>query len=93
MPTVMVPSLLRPLTGGQRAVQVQGETLGQVVDNLEAAFPGIKARILDGDRIAPNLSFAVDGDVTQIGLLQPVSAGSEVQILPAISGGAPRLRS
>ncbi len=87
VPIVLVPSLLRPLTGGQRQVRVAGSTLAEVVDSLEAGYPGIKERICDGDRIQPSLSLAVDGEVTQIGLLQPVSADSEIQILPAISGG------
>ena len=87
MPVVLIPSLLRPLTGGQRQVRVAGKTLGEVVNALEAGYPGLKERICDGDQIQPSLSLAVDGEVTQIGLLQPVSDESEVQILPAISGG------
>jgi molybdopterin synthase sulfur carrier subunit len=87
MPTVLIPSLLRPLTRGQRAVRVAGATLAEVIDNLEAEYPGLRERICDGDRIQPSLSLAVDGEATQSGLLQPVSESSEVQILPAISGG------
>ena len=87
MPTVLIPSLLRDLTGGQREVQVPGRTLRQVVDNLSAAYPGIGERICDGDRIQPSLSIAINGEVTQTGLLQAVAEDSEIQILPAISGG------
>lgn len=87
MVTVFIPSLLRSLTGGKSQVQVTGATLRQVIENLDAAYPGIGSRVLDGERIQPSLSLAVNGEVTQIGLLQPVAPESEVQILPAISGG------
>ncbi|MGI8549488.1 MAG: MoaD/ThiS family protein [Dehalococcoidia bacterium] len=90
MPTVIIPSLLRGLTGGQRQVQVRGATLRQVIDNLSDTYPGVRERILDIEmgRVQPSLSLAVNGEVTQIGLLQPVSEDSEIQILPAISGGS-----
>ena len=47
--TVRVPTTLRTLTGGESEVQVEGSTVGAVLDSLEAAHPGFKDRLLDGE--------------------------------------------
>jgi hypothetical protein len=88
MATVWIPSLLRGLCGGVGTVEVGGRTLRQVIENLEAACPGIRARLLEDGDLSPDLAFAVDGETTQIGLLQPGGETSEVHILPALGGGA-----
>ena len=87
MPVVWIPTLLRPLAGGQQQVTVEGATVGQVIAALDAAHPGMRDRICTGDRLRPGIAVAIDGTVSRLGLLQPVPEGSEVQILPAIAGG------
>jgi molybdopterin converting factor small subunit len=85
---VWIPSLLRDLTGGETTVQADGVTVRQVIESLEARFPGIKARLVDGDRLRPALTVSVDGEVTRYGLRAPVKESSEVHFLPAVSGGS-----
>lgn len=87
MAVVWIPPLMRDLAGGQSRVEVPGRTLREVIANLEGEYPGLGKRICEGGQIRPELALAVDGEVTQIGLLQPVGESSEVHILPAISGG------
>ncbi len=87
MPTVYVPTLLQSSTGGQSRVEVTGATVRQIVDSLERTFPGIRTKLVDGDRLRPNLSVAVDGEVSPLGLLEPVPAGAEVHFVTAIQGG------
>ena len=87
MAKVWVPSLLRPLCAGERVVEVPGRTVRQVIDNLEARCPGIRARLVEDGELRPDLAVSVDGEATQIGLLQPVGEQSEVHILPALGGG------
>jgi molybdopterin synthase sulfur carrier subunit len=88
MATVFVPSLMRDLTGGAAKVDVPGGTVRQVVQSLEAAYPGTKERLLDGDRLKPEIGVAVDGVMSRLGLRQVVGEHSEVHFLPAVSGGA-----
>ena len=88
MASVHIPSLMQELTAGQRVVEVQGSTVRQIVENLEALYPGIKDRLVVDNRIKPNVSVAVDGEVTPIGMLEKVGEESEVHFLPAIGGGA-----
>ena len=47
----------------------------------------MKERLVDGGRIKPNISVAIDGEVTTLGMLSKVGETSEVHFLPAIGGG------
>jgi sulfur-carrier protein len=87
VPTVYIPALLRTLTGGRASVEVEGATVRQVIDNLEEAWPGMRDRLLDGGKLRPNISVAVDGEVTPMGLIEAVGPASEVHFIAAIKGG------
>jgi molybdopterin synthase sulfur carrier subunit len=85
--TVFIPSLMEKLTGGQRQVTVVGSTVRQIINNLDEAYPGIKERLVDKHRMKPNITVAVDGTVSPLGILEKVGEDSEVHFLPAIGGG------
>jgi molybdopterin synthase sulfur carrier subunit len=87
MPVVWIPALLRDLTGGQAQVRVAGATVRQAVDALETQYPGVKARLLEGERLRPGISVVVDGLVSAQKLRHRLEEHSEVHFLPAIGGG------
>ena len=89
MAEVWIPPQMQGVTGGLERVQVAGSTVRQLVNNLEAQFPGLKAILYDEDEddIMPGLAVIVDGEASQLGLLERVSDTSEVHFLPAIGGG------
>jgi molybdopterin synthase sulfur carrier subunit len=91
MATVWIPALLRDLTGGIQHASVAGQTLADIIDEMERLYPGIKARLCDdadaGGRIRPNIAVVVDGLRAGRGLRQPIGPSSEVHFVPAISGG------
>ena len=87
MPTVFIPTMLQSITGGLKQVEIPGETVADLIDNLEAAHPGIKPRLVDDGALRSNLAVAVDGEVSVMGLLEDVPEGAEVHFIPAISGG------
>jgi hypothetical protein len=87
MPTVFIPTLLRPLSSNQAQVDVAGATVQEVVSNLDRLFPGIAGRLVADGRLLPNISVAVDGEVTPLGLLETVAPESEVHFVAAIKGG------
>jgi len=87
MATIFIPSLMQGLTEGKHRVQIEGATVRQIINNLETAFPGMKERLMDEGEIKPNISVAVDGEVTTLGMLEKVGESSEVHFLPAIGGG------
>ena len=88
MPVVWIPALLQDLTHGQQQIELPGETVRQVIDNLERRYPGVKERLLEGDRLRPSIAVAVDGEISPMRLRHRLQEGSEVHFLPAISGGA-----
>lgn len=87
MARVFIPMPLRQLSQGQEVVELAGRNVRQIVDGLEAMFPGIKERLCLGSGLRPGLAVAVDGQIATLGLLQPVNPESEVHFLPAIGGG------
>jgi molybdopterin synthase sulfur carrier subunit len=87
MPRVYLPPLLRPLADGHEHVEVEGATVGQLIEELDRRYPGLQARLCETGDLRPGLTVAVDGHVTPRGLLQKVNADSEVHFLPAIGGG------
>ena len=88
MALVFIPSLMRNLTGGADRVEIPGATLRQVVNNLEAAHPGMKARLMDeSGQFQEGLAVAINGETTHMGLLEPVEDTTEIHFIPAIGGG------
>lgn len=91
MAVVFIPTLLRKYAGGATTVHVPGATLRELVDNLEAQFPGVKEHFVDpedADSLMPGLAAVVDGEATILGLRQRLKADSEVHFIPAVGGGA-----
>jgi sulfur-carrier protein len=88
--TVRIPTTMRPLAGGASTVQVEGETLADVLAALEAAHPGFNDRLFDETgalRKFVNV-FVADDDVRYLdGLATAVPAGETVSIIPAVAGG------
>jgi sulfur-carrier protein len=87
MPRVFIPPQLRAQAGGAATVDVPGKNVREVIDALDARFPGIGRHLRDEAGLRPELTVVVDGDVSPRGLLQKVDAESEVHFLPAIGGG------
>jgi len=87
MATVYIPSLMRDLSGGQDKISVPGKTVAQVIEALDAVCPGVKARVADGNHLAPGVAVSVDGVIARLGLRAPVKAGSVLRFLPVIEGG------
>ena len=87
MATVFIPSLMQKLSDGKSRVEVEGSSVRQVVNNLEAQYPGFMERLVEDGRIKGNISVAIDGEITPLGMLEKVGEDSEVHFLPAIGGG------
>ncbi len=89
MADVWIPPRLQKITGGKERALIPGSTVRQLVNNLEKEFPGIKENLYDAelDDLMPGLAVIVDGEASQLGLLERVNEDSEVHFLPAIGGG------
>jgi hypothetical protein len=84
---VYIPPLLQALTGGRSMVEVAGATVGEVIGNLDRQWPGIGERLAEQGRLRANISVAVDGEISPIGMLEAVEPSSEVHFVAAIKGG------
>ncbi|WP_316743211.1 MoaD/ThiS family protein [Streptomyces sp. MK7] len=86
---VRIPTILRTYTGGQKAVEGNGETLAELFADLEARHPGIQARIVDGDQLRRFVNvYLNDEDVRFLdGINTKLADGDNVTILPAVAGG------
>jgi molybdopterin converting factor small subunit len=88
MPTAIIPALLRKFTDGHERVSVSGSTVREVIEDLERKFPGLAEHLLEAGDVKPSIAISIDGEVVPGGILEPVSADSEVYFLPAIGGGS-----
>lgn len=88
--TVLIPTPLQKLTGGNAEVQAEGGTVAAVVANLEQQFPGIKDRLCDDQgRLRRFVNVYLGGeDIRFLNSEETaVKDGDELSIIPAIAGG------
>jgi sulfur-carrier protein len=87
---VVIPAPLRKHTGGAEVVEVDSGTVKEVLDRLESKFPGIRNSVCDeSGGLRRFINIYVDGeDVRFLENLKTLAKdGSEIAIVPAISGG------
>jgi len=87
MATIIIPALLRKLTGGKDRAEAQGRTLGEIVNDLERQFPGFCERVVEDGDLSGSIAVSIDGEIITGGLSEPVSPNSELHFVPAIGGG------
>jgi len=89
MPEVWLPPKMQRLIGGHDRIQVEGNTVRKVIDNLDAMYPGIKDELYfeEEDVLMPGISVVIDDQPSQLGILAYVNEDSEVHFLPALGGG------
>jgi len=88
--TVRIPTPLRALAKGNADVQAKGDTIGDLIGDLERQFPGLRERLLDD---AGELRRFINIYVNQEDIrfldnkATALKDGDEVAIVPAIAGG------
>jgi molybdopterin synthase sulfur carrier subunit len=88
--SVRVPTILRTYTKGVSEVTVEGSTLTEVLDALDASYPGIKGRVLDDSgELRRFVNVYVDNDDVRFaeGLQTAIADGGQISIIPAVAGG------
>ena len=80
---------------GQKAVEAAGDTIAELLTDLDAKFPGLRARLITDDGALHRFVnvYVNDEDVRFLGALDAkLGDGDTVTILPAVAGGARRGR-
>jgi sulfur-carrier protein len=88
MPVVVIlpNALLNLFPGSQKRVEVTAATVGEMVDALDARWPGMRDRLCDSTpRLRRHINVFIDGE--RAGLDTPLAAGARVYVIPAITGG------
>ena len=87
---VRIPTPLRSLTNGSEEVAIEGNSVKEIVDNLEANYNGIKERLCDKNgQIRRFINFYLnDEDIRFLNNQDTqVKDGDQISIVPAIAGG------
>ena len=94
--TVSIPTPLRSFTAGCDTIELPGETVGQVLDGLLAAYGGLRRHLIQEDgRLRSFVSLYLnETDIRHLSsTATPVRAGDVLTIVPSIAGGSPAVRT
>jgi sulfur-carrier protein len=90
MPTLSLPSVLTPLTGGEHTIPTTGATVGAALDDVIVRFPALSPRLRD-EHGAPYPFVTIylnDEDIRFIGGFDAaVQPDDELSVVPAVAGG------
>jgi sulfur-carrier protein len=78
---VLSSGFSRRYTGGVREFAISANSLRGVIKALDALYPGL------AEHIEAETTVAIDGELHEIGYLQPLRQGSEVFFIPKLEGG------
>jgi molybdopterin synthase sulfur carrier subunit len=86
---VRIPPTLREVTGGERELPAEGDTVRELLEDLMGRFPGLRSQLVEDGDLAPFVNVYVEGeDVRTLdGLETDVRPGATVILLPAMAGG------
>ncbi|HEV2732989.1 MAG TPA: ubiquitin-like small modifier protein 1 [Terriglobales bacterium] len=90
--TFHIPGGLREFTGGQRRVEIEHSpaTLAEALSSLWRLYPGVRDRMAtEQGEIREHINVFIGDENMRYtgGLATPISDGSEISIVPAVSGG------
>ena len=87
MAEVWMSTRMQRFSGGLERVQVLGATVRQIVNNLDQEYPGMKDVLCINNEIDPAIAVVIDGETSNLGMLDKVNENSEVHFIPAMAGG------
>lgn len=90
MPTIRIPTPLRPYTNSQAEIPVSGGTVGDVLTDLTTQYPNLRQHLYaeSGELRAFVNVYLNDEDIRHIrGADTPVQAQDRLMIVPSIAGG------
>lgn len=89
MANVKIPTPLRVLTNNETSVEVSGEKIINIINNLDEKFPGITEKIMDNNELKHFVNIYVNGeDIRYLDSLDTkVESDDEIAIVPAVAGG------
>jgi len=86
---VSIPTALRQYAGGNNAINVDGGTVGEVLQALTTQYPDLGKQLMQNGEVRNFVNIYLnDDDVRYLqGMTTPIAARDEISIIPAIAGG------
>ena len=87
---VRVPTILRSYTGGEKVVTGSGDTIADLLADLDSRHAGLRARLVTAEGVLHKFVnvYVNDEDIRFLGALDAkVNDGDTVTILPTVAGG------
>ncbi|THA53232.1 ubiquitin-like small modifier protein 1 [Streptomyces sp. A1136] len=88
--SVSIPTILRTCTGGEKTVTGEGATLGELIDDLERQYPGLKQRLVKEGDLHRFVDVYINDEHAKRdlnGLQTALKDGDDVALFPAVAGG------
>ena len=87
--SVSVPTILRPVTKGEKSVSAEGSTLAEVITDLDSRYSGMGDKLIKNGALHRFVNIYVNDEDVRFtgGLDTTVSDGDQVVVLPAVAGG------
>ena len=89
MAKILIPTPLRKFTENEAKVELDGNTVIDVLNQLTDNYPELKPYLLDDDKVKPYIKlFKGEDDIESLeNEKTPLQAGDTLSIVPAIAGG------
>jgi sulfur-carrier protein len=82
MPRINIAgNAVKKFTHGESALDVEANTFGRLILELDRRFPGL------GRQVEESMAIAIDGEIYQDAYHAPLKAESEIWLIPKIAGG------
>lgn len=78
---VLSAGFSRRYTGGVREFEIVAKSLRGIIKALDELYPGL------AEHLEEETTVAIDGEIHEIGYLQPLRQGTEIFFIPKIEGG------
>lgn len=90
MPSIKIPTPLRPYTNNQAQVNVSGTNVGEALIDLVNQYPDLRQHLYNGETLRNFVNvFLGEDDIRFLsGLETELETGDSLRIIPSIAGGA-----
>jgi sulfur-carrier protein len=90
MPTIRIPTPMRPYVNGEQVVTVKGQNAAEAVESLLMQFPALRPHLTNGrGELRPFVNFFIgENNIRELqGLETPLGEADQLILIPSIAGG------
>ena len=89
MPNIKIPTPLRPYTGGQSQVSIEGDTVGNALQALVEQYPDLRDQLFNGNDLRQFVNIYIDDEDVRFldGMDTEIDNDENLRIIPTIAGG------